>query len=116
MLRARRGDRENNHPVPVVTTPNTTKARICLSLLLLTHSARGVTTTESLESSCQVQNKDGGSDAAITGMISGKWSGWCGVVEQALLWVAGMGGGVGLPAESLAEFLPQARSRMTHVE
>jgi len=30
-------------------------------------SLRGVTTTEFLESSCHVQNQDGGSDGAITG-------------------------------------------------
>jgi len=67
--------------------------------------------------SCHVQNQDGGSDGAITGMISGKWGGWYGIPSRAgALWVAGMGGGVGLLAESLAELLPQARSRMTHVE
>jgi len=93
MLRARRGDRENNHPVPFYCVHQHQKA---LSLLCSsTHSARGVTTTESLESSCQVQNQDGGSDAAITGMISGKWSGWYGIVEQALCgwrWAAALGG------------------------
>ena len=51
-------------------------------------SLRGVTTTEFLESSCHVQNQDGGSDGTITHttnnnslshtgiVISGKWRGW----------------------------------------
>merc|ERR1712185_417630 len=78
MLRARRGDRENNHPVPLLRTPTPQKLSLACS------SLRGVTTTESLESSCHVQNQDGGSDGAITGMIRGKWSGWYGIVEQAL--------------------------------
>ena len=43
MLRARRGDRENNHPVPLLRTPTPQNA---LSLL---SSLRGVTTTESLD-------------------------------------------------------------------
>ena len=59
-------------------------------------SLRGVTTTEFLESSCHVQNQDGGSDGAITGMIRGKWRGWYGIVEQTLcgwrVWVAALGG------------------------
>ena len=43
MLRARRGDRENNHPVPLLRTPTPQNA---LSLL---SSLRGVTTTKSLD-------------------------------------------------------------------
>ena len=70
-----------------------------LSLLLLT--LRGVTTSESLEPSCHVQNQDGDSDGAITGMVRGKWSGGGRasasqvIVEQALCgwrWAAALGG------------------------
>ena len=106
----------------------TTLSRYCvhqhykaLSLLLLL-TLRGVTTTESLEPSCHVQNQDGDSDGAITGMVRGKWSGGGRASASQVrdsragaLWVA-VGGGAGWPAESLAELLPQARSRMTHVE
>ena len=54
--------------------------------------------------------------SAITGMISGKWGGWYGIPSRAgALWVA-VGGGAGGLAEALAELLPQARARMTHVE
>ena len=101
-------------PCPVIAyTKNTTK----LSLSCSSHSGGGHTTTESQEPSCHVQNPDGDSDGAITGMVRGKWSGG----ERAsasqvrdsragALWVA-VGGGAGWPAESLAELLPQARSR-----
>ena len=116
MLRARRGDRET-----------TTLSRYCVhqhhKSSLSCSSLRRVTTTEFLESSCHVQNQDGDSDGAITGMIRGKWSGGgerqparYGIVEQVLCgwrWAAALAGG---PAEALAELLPQARSRMTHVE
>ena len=46
MLRARRGDRENNHPVPLLRTPTPQNA---LSLLSSLRAQRGVTTTESLD-------------------------------------------------------------------
>ena len=77
---------------------NTTK----LSLSCSSHSGGGHTTTESLEPSCHVQNPDGDSDGAITGMVRGKWSGGgerqparYGIVEQALCgwrWAAALGG------------------------
>ena len=70
MLRARRGDGENNHPVPLLRTPTPQS-----SLSPAPHTQGAVTTTESLESSCHVQNQDGDSDGAITGMVRGKWSG-----------------------------------------
>ena len=83
----------------------TTLSRYCVHQhhkalsLLLTQGA--VTTTESLESSCHVQNQDGDSDGAITGMVRGKWSGGGRasasqvIVEQALCgwrWAAALGG------------------------
>ena len=82
----------------------TTLSRYCvhqhhkaLSLLLLT--LRGPVTTT--EPSCHVQNQDGDSDGAITGMVRGKWSGGGRasasqvIVEQALCgwrWAAALGG------------------------
>ena len=79
----------------------TTLSRYCvhqhhkaLSLSCSSHSGGGHTTTESQEPSCHVQNPDGDSDGAITGMIRGKWSGWSGIVEQALcgwrVWAAAL--------------------------
>ena len=105
----------------------TTLSRYCVhqhhksSLSPAPHTQGAVTTTESLEPSCHVQNQDGDSDGAITGMVRGKWSGGGRASASQVrdsragaLWVA-VGGGAGWPAESLAELLPQARSRMTHV-
>ena len=59
----------------------TTLSRYCVhqhhksSLSPAPHTQGAVTTTESLEPSCHVQNQDGDSDGAITGMVRGKWSG-----------------------------------------
>ena len=82
MLRARRGDRENNHPVPpaLLRTPTPQNA-----LSPAPHS--GGHNYRVPRSSCHVQNQDGGSGwCYITGMIRGKWSGCVvrDIVEQAL--------------------------------
>ena len=85
----------------------TTLSRYCVhqhhksSLSPAPHTQGAVTTTESLEPSCHVQNQDGDSDGAITGMVRGKWSGGGRasasqvIVEQALCgwrWAAALGG------------------------
>jgi len=38
--------------------------------------------SESLESSCHVQNQDGGSDCVFMGLVRGKWSGWYGMSDS----------------------------------
>ena len=105
----------------------TTLSRYCvhqhhkaLSLLLLTLRGRSHDYRVP-RPSCHVQNPDGDSDGAITGMVRGKWSGGGRASASQVrdsragaLWVA-VGGGAGWPAESLAELLPHARSRMTHL-
>ena len=86
----------------------TTLSRYCvhqhhkaLSLLLLTLRGRSHDYRVP-RPSCHVQNPDGDSDGAITGMVRGKWSGGgerqparYGIVEQALCgwrWAAALGG------------------------
>ena len=53
MLRARRGDRENNHPVPLLRTP--TPQKLSLSC---PHSGRGVPQLPSPSTSCHVADRE----------------------------------------------------------